>query len=421
MMNRDHVRWGIVSTANIARKNWHAIQLSGNGTVVAVASRSQESAERFIAENQAIAPFAPAPRAIAGYEELLAAPDIDAVYLPLPTGLRKEWVLRAAAAGKHIVCEKPCALSVADLREMLDACRRHRVQFMDGVMFMHSARLPRMRAALDDGVSFGPLQRITSDFSFKAPADFFTTNVRAHSTLEPLGCLGDLGWYCVRFSLWAAGWRLPRTVTGHTLAHQGRPDSPAPVPTEFAGELHFDDGLVADFRCSFLAEFHQSVAVTGTRGHLSLDDFVLPRAGTEITFLVNVTISIHKVFSWHSNFIKEESPIINTIQSHFHSHVNYGYTFHGLHFFISYSYKDSVNSFILTFYNRLSKDHSVISVINRVSNPIFLALCCRGCHYKLFGAFIVGESSFHLYCIISISQFSEAKAPYNIKIVDFRE
>ncbi len=281
------IRWGILSTAHIARKNWRAIQLSGNGVIAAVASRSRASAEKFIAENQAVAPFAIAPCPIGNYAELLAAPDIDAVYIPLPTGLRQEWVLRAAAAGKHIVSEKPCATSGANLREMLSACERHRVQFMDGVMFMHSARLPRMRAVLDDGTSIGPLKRITSHFSFQAPENFFTSNIRAHSALEPLGCLGDLGWYCVRLSLWAAGWRLPRAVTGRILAQLGRTDSPAPVPTDFSGELIFDDGLTADFRCSFLAEFHQSAEITGALGNLSVDDFVLPRAESEIAFLTN--------------------------------------------------------------------------------------------------------------------------------------
>lgn len=283
----ERIRWGILSTAQIARKNWRAIQLSGNGVVAAVGSRTLESSQRFIAENQAVAPFAATPRAFGSYAELLAAPDIDAVYVPLPTGLRKEWLLRAAAAGKHIVSEKPCATSVADLREILDACRRHRVQFMDGVMFMHSGRLARMREVLDDGASVGPLRRISSDFSYLPPKEFYRTNIRSHSALEPLGCLGDLGWYCVRLSLWANGGRLPRSVTGRTLAQLGRTDSPTPVPTDFAGELHFADGLVADFRCSFVADFHQSALITGANGTLSLDDFVLPRAEPESAFLVN--------------------------------------------------------------------------------------------------------------------------------------
>jgi predicted dehydrogenase len=295
-MDGGKIRWGILSTAQIARKNWRAIQLSGNGIVAAVASRTLEGAQRFIAENQAVAPFAAAPRACGSYAELLAAPDVDAVYVPLPTGLRKEWLLRAAAAGKHIVSEKPCATGVADLREMLAACRRHRVQFMDGVMFMHSARLARMRAALDDGTSVGPLRTITSAFSFRAPEDFFRTNIRTDSALEPLGCLGDLGWYCVRLALWAARGQLPREATGRILAQLGRADSPAPVPTDFSGQLAFDDGLVANFRCSFLADLQQSARLTGRLGTLALDDFVLPRERDEIEFTLNdrtVTVAEH--------------------------------------------------------------------------------------------------------------------------------
>ena len=145
-MTNQKLRWGILSTAQNARKNWQAIRHTGNATVVAVASRDVERSRRFIAECQAHAPMDAVPRALGSYEELLAAKDVDAVYIPLPTGLRQEWVIRAAQAGKHIVCEKPCALGVSQLREMLEACRRHRVQFMDGVMFMHSRRLDAMRA-----------------------------------------------------------------------------------------------------------------------------------------------------------------------------------------------------------------------------------------------------------------------------------
>ena len=286
-MNRRQLRWGILSTAQIGRKNWRAIQLSGNGIVAAVASRTLAGAERFIAENQAAAPFAIPPRALGSYGELIEASDIDAVYIPLPTGLRKAWVLRAAAAGKHIVSEKPCATSATDLREMLEACRRHGVQFMDGVMFAHSIRLTAMRASLDDGAGFGELRRITTDFSYRAPKNFFSTDIRAHSALEPLGCLGDLGWYCVRFSLWAAGWQLPLRATGRSLAQRGRTDSPQPVPTDFAGELFFERGLAADFHCSFLADFHQSAVIAGTRDRLTVDDFVLPRERAEIEFTVN--------------------------------------------------------------------------------------------------------------------------------------
>src|SRR5687767_3389144 len=114
-------RWGILGTANIARKNWQAIRLAGNSQLVAVASRSGERASQFIAECQANVPHDPPPQPCASYAELLARKDIDAVYIPLPTGIRPEWVIRAAEAKKHVLCEKPCGTTAADMRAMLDA------------------------------------------------------------------------------------------------------------------------------------------------------------------------------------------------------------------------------------------------------------------------------------------------------------
>lgn len=281
------LRWGILGAADIARKNWQAILNSGQGVVTAVASRDADRARRFIADCQGQCPFPAPPAAVAGYETLLARPDIDAVYIPLPTGLRKEWVLRAAAAGKHVVCEKPCAISVADLREMIDACRRHRVQFMDGVMFTHSRRLDALRPVIDDPARLGQLKRLQSAFSFRAPPEFFAGNIRAHSGLEPDGCLGDLGWYCLRFFLWTLRGQLPHTVTGRILSQIGRADSPRPVPTEFSGELLFADGVSAGFYCSFETELQQWVHVSGTHGSLRVDDFVLPCYGAELGFVTS--------------------------------------------------------------------------------------------------------------------------------------
>ncbi|HEY0552063.1 MAG TPA: Gfo/Idh/MocA family oxidoreductase [Verrucomicrobiae bacterium] len=286
-MSEKKLRWGILSTAQIARKNWKAIRNSGNGTVTAVAGRDIERSRNFIAGCQAEAPMEATPRALGSYEELLASKEVDAVYIPLPTGLRKERVIRAAEAGKHIVCEKPCATSVADLREMLAACRSHGVQFIDGVMFMHSLRLPRMREVLDDGTSVGDIKRITSSFNFCAPPEFFTGNIRAHGALEPYGCLGDLGWYCIRFALWVMNWQLPRRVTGRFLNEVTAQGSPAPVPTEFSGELLFENGVSSGFYCSFITANEQCALISGTRGYLRLSDFVAPFFGPELTFEVN--------------------------------------------------------------------------------------------------------------------------------------
>ncbi len=283
-MSTPKLRWGILGAANIARKNWKAIWKSGNGRITAVASRDLERSRRFVRECQAEARFDPEPRALGNYAELLASPEVDAVYLPLPTAVRGQWVKRAAEAGKHVICEKPCATSVAELAEMLEACRAHRVQFMDGVMFMHSRRLERLREVLDDGKTIGGIRRVTSAFSFRGSEEFFDSNIRARSELEPYGCLGDLGWYCIRFSLWAMNWKLPQRVVGRALSEFKHSGSQQPVPTEFSAELFFDGGISSSFYCSFLTETEQWAIVSGTLGHLRVPDFVLPFSGSQIAF-----------------------------------------------------------------------------------------------------------------------------------------
>jgi len=286
-------RWGILGTANIARKNWQSILNAENSTLTAVASRTTERATQFIRECQAEAPFATVPEAIGSYEALLSHPQVDAVYIPLPTGLRKDWVIRAAQAGKHVLCEKPCADNATDLAEMIEACRMHNVQFMDGVMFMHSRRMESLRAALDDGESIGRIRRICSQFSFCGPDEFFAGNIRTSSALESLGCLGDLGWYTIRFALWTMKYQMPQRVTGRLLATAGRPDSPTSVPVEFSGELLFADGVSASFYNSFQTWNQQIAHVSGSKGSLLLHDFVLPYFGGESAFDVfNATMDI---------------------------------------------------------------------------------------------------------------------------------
>jgi predicted dehydrogenase len=283
----SQLRFGILSTANIARKNWKAIFHSGNSIVTAVASRDLKRARKFIRECQAEARFEPEPAALGSYEELLASENVDAVYIPLPTGLRQEWVRRAAEAGKHVLCEKPCATSAAGLEAMISACRKNRVQFMDGVMFMHSPRLASVRGLLDDGKSVGAVRRISSAFSFYAGERFFSNNIRVDGALEPLGCLGDLGWYCIRFALWAMHWKMPRSVTGKILSQSPKSNRRPAAPTEFSGELIFDDNSSAGFYCSFLAGFHEWVQIGGRNGWLRLPNFVHPFDSYEPAFEVN--------------------------------------------------------------------------------------------------------------------------------------
>lgn len=289
-------RWGILGAANIARKNWKAIRLAGNATLTAVASREPARAKEWLDGCQAECPF-PAPPVACTYDDLLKRDDVDAVYVPLPTGVRREWVVKAANAGKHVLCEKPCAPDAKELRDMLDACRANKVQFMDGVMFMHGKRLPLLRSVLDDGQTVGQLRRVTTQFSFAAGEEFMTSNIRVSNDLEPLGALGDLGWYNIRFTLFVMRYKLPERVSGRLLAEHGAGGTA--VPLEFSGELFFSGGVSASFYCSFNTELQQWAHVSGTKGSVSVRDFVLPYFGCESEFVADRPVFNVRGTSYH--------------------------------------------------------------------------------------------------------------------------
>jgi predicted dehydrogenase len=292
-MNTDQqpnkLRWGILSAAMIARKNWRAFSQSQYSTLVAVAAREHLKARQFVDECNAQFPIVPSVEAIAGYSELLARTDIDAVYIPLPTGLRKEWILKALNAGKHVLSEKPVAISMEDMDEISHAVRASGKQFMDGVMFAHSARLNAIEKSIHQEQSVGNVRRVVSHFSFKGDEGFATSNIRSQSEMEPLGCLGDLGWYNVRFILSAMNWELPTHVIGRTLVGypSGSNSNMGSVPAEFSGELFFDRGRTASVYCSFLAELQQWSHVSGDLGHLVVDDFVLPYYGNRTSYVTH--------------------------------------------------------------------------------------------------------------------------------------
>lgn len=275
-MSESICRWGFLSTAGIARKNWKGIHLSGNGRVSAVASRSLQKAQAFIDECSAEVQQRGEVAAVGSYEELLARDDVDAVYIPLPTGIRKQWVVAAADAGKHVLCEKPAAVNAEEVQEMVDACAGAGVQFMDGVMFDHSQRLAEVRRQLASEEELGKLRRISTHFSFSGDASFQQSNIRTDSILEPHGCLGDLGWYCIRLTLWAADLQMPTHVAARTLTWLAGENSDGDVPGEFSAELRFPNGLSAAFYCSFLTVNQQTVLLSGDNGYLTIDDFVLP-------------------------------------------------------------------------------------------------------------------------------------------------
>ena len=255
-------RWGVLGTASIARKVVRAMQQARHARPVAIASRDLERASAFAVENGL-------ERAHGSYEALLADPEIDAVYIPLPTALRRDWVLRAAAAGKHILCEKPVAPHAAAVAEMIEACQDAGVQFMDGVMFMHHARLDVLRRRLPE-LGLVPTF-MDSAFTFRADDAFLDSNIRVSVETEPLGAVGDVGWYCIRMALIVMD-AMPVVVRArHHEVHRD-------VPIHTTGELVFagpEGPRVARFQCSFRHPLRQWVEIVGEHGAMWMHDFVI--------------------------------------------------------------------------------------------------------------------------------------------------
>ncbi|MFP6900128.1 MAG: hypothetical protein VCA36_04245, partial [Opitutales bacterium] len=124
------------------------------------------------------------------------------------------------------------------------------------------------------------------------------------------------GWYNIRLTLWVMKYQMPRVVTGRFLNATGRSDSPRPVPTEFSGELLFDGDVSASFYCSFLTEHQQWAHLSGTKGSLRMDDFVLPYYGNELNFMVSNPVFDLNVCDFHMERHERQVTIDEYANSH---------------------------------------------------------------------------------------------------------
>jgi predicted dehydrogenase len=261
------LRWGVLSTASIGRaKVIPGIQRSKRSEVVAIASRDGALARR-VADELAI------PAAHASYEALLADPDVEAVYLPLPNHLHKPWTIAAARAGKHVLCEKPLALTARDAEEMIAVCDREGVRLMEAFMY----RLHPSWVALRELVSSGRIGRLQAVHSWFSYYNDDPTNIRNTLAMGG-GALYDIGCYCVNLSRMLFGTEPLRVEA--TIAR----DAATGVDVLTTGLLEFDGGA-ATFGCSTRAEDDQQVHVYGTQGRISvgIPFNIPPDRPTEIT------------------------------------------------------------------------------------------------------------------------------------------
>jgi predicted dehydrogenase len=248
----DRLRFGVLSTASIGRKVIPGIAGAPSCEVVAIASRDLALAERAATELGI-------PRAHGSYEALLADPEIDAVYVPLPNHLHAPWAIAAVEAGKHVLCEKPLATTAVDAERMIEAADRAGVALMEAFMYRHHPSWIAARELVRDG-RIGRLMAVQSWFSYYNDDPSNIRNIVEAGG----GALYDIGCYCVNLSrmLFEAE---PRRVAGAVMR-----DPVGGTDIVSSAVLEFEDG-VATFTCSTRTEDDQRVDVYGTTGRIRIE------------------------------------------------------------------------------------------------------------------------------------------------------
>jgi predicted dehydrogenase len=246
------LRWGILSTATIARRKVvPGMRKARRCEVAAIASRDGDAARRVSDELEI-------PRAHGSYEALLADPDVDAVYIPLPNHLHARWTLAAIEAGKHVLCEKPLALTVEDATEMAAAARSAGVHLMEAFMYRLHPSWVAVRRLIAEG-RIGRLTAVQSWFSF---FNDDPTNIRNIADTGG-GAMWDIGCYCVNLS------RMLFASEPVGVEAAVRRDPTSGVDVVASAILEFRDGT-ASFTCSTRAEDDQRVEIYGTTGRISI-------------------------------------------------------------------------------------------------------------------------------------------------------
>ena len=257
-MARSRVlRWGILGPGRIAPRLVRAIGSSARAELLAVASRDADRAAAFAAKHAI-------PQSLGSYDALLAAPDIDVVYVALPNHLHAEWTIAALQAGKHVLCEKPLAVTVEEVDAIAAAAERAGLVAVEGFMYLHHPQILRAIQMSQDG-SLGRLEVINGTFSFflDHPGD-----PRAEAAPGG-GSLWDVGCYPVSFSRRVAGEEPDRIAAFARIDDQG-------IERTFIGQLHFPSGLLAQFDSGFAAPDRERLEIVGNDATLVLDAPFLP-------------------------------------------------------------------------------------------------------------------------------------------------
>lgn len=248
----ERLGWGILGTGNIARQFAAGVATSRRAQIVAVGSRQADAAASFAASHGV-------PQAFGSYEQVLAAPGVDVIYVALPNSMHHQWTLAALNAGKHVLCEKPLAANAAEAEEMFDAAERAGRVLIEAFMYRSHPQTLAVVEAVRSG-AIGRLRLIRTSFCFRTSR--IEGNIRFDRDLAG-GALMDIGCYCINFSRLFAGAE-PIRVDATGKLHSSGVDELA------AGTMTFPDGLVASFNCGMTVHADNAAYLCGSDGYIEI-------------------------------------------------------------------------------------------------------------------------------------------------------
>jgi len=247
-----HLRWGILATGRIAHQFAGGVNASETGTLTAVGSRSLESARAFTDEHGG--------KPYATYEQVLEDPDVDAVYIATPHHLHAEWTIKAAQAGKGILCEKPFTLDLPEAEDALAIVKDSGVFFMEAFMYRCHPQTRKVKELVDGG-AIGEVTMIASEFGYGAARD--SQNFRFEGSVGG-GALMDVGTYCVSFSRLIAGEDPTRAAYFADITERGYDGTGS-------GALMFTNGINAHFGCALHQNLENKARVFGSNGMIEIE------------------------------------------------------------------------------------------------------------------------------------------------------
>lgn len=258
------LRWGLLSTARINRALFTPLRTSPRNVMSAVASRDLARAQAYAKEHNI-------PRTFGSYEEMLADPDVDVIYNPLPNNMHAEWTIKAAKAGKHVLCEKPLANTVEEVDAMTDAAKKAGVILMEAFMYRHHPQTLRVKEMINNG-AVGKLQVVRGSFMFKIGSE---EDVRLNASLGG-GSIWDVGCYPISYTRLIVG-EEPVEVFGY-----GMFGSASKVDEIFTGQMKFANGVFAQFDCGFRSPVRVRFEMIGDKGNLTVLAPFTPRLNEKI-------------------------------------------------------------------------------------------------------------------------------------------